>query len=73
MFELDTTNWDKMSDKEVCVNFAEQVYRYGLIKGIIGGTVGTLAFVVAVNVVHFGKDKIKRYIRKRKVRKLQKD
>ena len=66
-FELDTRNWDNMTDMEVLYDYTKHVADYAYSKGVkngaIGMAVGTVGTVVAWAAVEINKDKIERKIR----------
>ena len=66
-FELDTRNWDNMTDMEVLYDYTKHVadyaYRKGARDAIIGITIGAVGTVVAWAAVEINKDKIERKIK----------
>ena len=66
-FELDTRNWDNMTDMEVLYDYtrcvANYAYKKGVKNGVIGMTIGAVGTVVAWVAVEINKDKIQRKIK----------
>ena len=66
-FELDTRNWDNMTDMEVLYDYtrcvANYAYKKGVKNGVIGMTIGAVGTVVAWAAVEINKDKIQRKIK----------
>lgn len=66
-FELDTRNWDSMTDMEVLYDYTKHVadyaYRKGVKNGAIGMAVGTVVGIISCAAVEINKDKIERKIR----------
>ena len=66
-FELDTRNWDDMTDMEVLYDYTKHVadyaYRKGVKNGAIGMAVGTVVGIISLAAVEINKDKIERKIR----------
>lgn len=66
-FELDTRNWDNMTDMEVLYDYtrcvADYAYKKGVKNGVIGMTIGAVGTVVAWAAVEMNVDKIKRKVK----------
>lgn len=66
-FELDTRNWDNMTDMEVLYDYtrcvADYAYKKGVKDGIIGVAIGAVGTVVAWAAVEINSDKIKRKVK----------
>ena len=66
-FELDTRNWDNMTDMEVLYDYTKHVadyaYRKGARDGVIWTVIGTVGTVLALVTVDVNKDKIQRKVK----------
>ena len=66
-FELDTRNWDNMTDMEVLYDYtrcvADYAYKKGVKNGVIGMTVGTVVGIISLAAVEMNMDKIKRKVK----------
>lgn len=66
-FELDTRNWDNMTDMEVLYDYTKHVadyaYRKGVKNGAIGMAVGTVMGIISLAAVEMNMDKIKRKVK----------
>lgn len=66
-FELDTRNWDNMTDMEVLYDYtrcvADYAYKKGVKDGVIGVAIGAVGTVVAWAAVEINSDKIKRKVK----------
>ena len=66
-FELDTRNWDNMTDMEVLYDYTKHVadyaYRKGVKNGAIGMAVGTVVGIISLAAVEMNMDKIKRKVK----------
>ena len=66
-FELDTRNWDNMTDMEVLYDYtkyvADYAYSKGFKRGVIDVTIGAAVGLVSLAVIENNKDRIERKIR----------
>ena len=66
-FELDTRNWDNMTDMEVLYDYTKHVadyaYRKGARDGVIWTVIGTVVGIISLAAVEMNMDKIKRKVK----------
>lgn len=66
-FELDTRNWDSMTDMEVLYDYtkcvADYAYDKGFKRGVIDVTIGATIGLVSLAVIENNKDRINRKIK----------